>query len=463
MSSVNRRPLIRSLRARLTILHLMTLSVTLGVFSVLAYLVLSQTLARHHDEELEREAEDLVHALAGMPLTDIAIQQAFARSSIGSRFVMVRDAHGMLLYRDPSLDSTEPNLGAHQALIHAAAHGSRTPEFFTTTLERSGEVRFICVPLSDLLGYVQIGDPVGDVQTTQHTIARECLPLIPFVLLLSSYGGWLMANRALAPMRSVTATLNEIQATDLARRVEVHASDEEIAKLVATLNHLLDRLQRAFDSLRQFAGDVSHQLQTPLAILRGTADSAIRQEDPGTTRGRLVELMSEVDDMSTTIASLRTFALADSPVSRADPIDLTHLVEEAGEIVAALGELRGVDVTIAVARDVSVRGDAVRLKQVVLNLGDNAVKFTPSGGQVRMHLSVFLPNAVLEVSDTGVGIEAEQVPQLFDRLFRGTRGTAGSGLGLAIVKRILEAHRGTISVESEVGKGSRFTVVLPLA
>ncbi len=465
MSSASRTPLIRTLRARLTALHLATLAVTLGVFALLAYLVLAETLASHHDDELEHQARDLVRVLEGEPLTDANIQRAFAQSGVGSRLVMLRDRRGALIYRDPILEATEPTLGQHQALIHAAATGSTAPEFFTVDLERSGEVRFICAPIPTAAAYVQIGDPLGDLRSTQHTIALACLPLIPLVLVLSSYGGWMLANRALAPMRAVTTTLEDIQATSLARRIDVDAKDQEIGALVATINHLLDRLQRAFESMRQFAGDVSHQLQTPLTVLRGSAEAALRSDDSAQARERMHELVGEIDEMSATIANLRTFALAEAPVSAA-PVDVSALVVEATEVVAALGELHGVRVTQDVADGVVTRGDAVRLKQVILNLGDNAVKYTAPGGEVTIRLSATPREVVLQVVDTGIGIAPAHLGRLFDRLFRAPgphTETVGSGLGLAIVKRILDAHNATIQVESVPDKGSTFTVRLSRA
>lgn len=465
MSFVRHKPLIRTLRARLTVLHLGTLAFTLILFAVLAYQVLSRTLYGHHDEELARQATDLVQAIGDTPLTEASIRQAFARSSVGSRFVMIRDNRGALVYRDVILQASEPSLGEHQMLVHAATSGSRTPVFYTVDLERSGEVRFICVPLRGASAYVQIGDPIGDVRATLQTIVMAWLPLIPIVLLLSSSGGWLMAKRALAPMRSITATLEEIQATDLSRRVEVHATDEEVSGLVGTLNHLLDRLQRAFDSLRQFAGDVSHQIQTPLTIMKGTVESAQRTTNrPAEDRALLQSLSEEVDDLSAIVVDLRAFALADTPVRGATTVDLSHLVAEAADIIAALGELRHVVVESQVNSGVTVRGDALRLKHVVLNLGDNAVKYTPEGGHVSIHLQATADEAVLVVTDTGIGISAEHLPRLFDRLFRADaadRSATGTGLGLAIVKRIVDVHRGTVEVQSQPGRGSTFTVRLP--
>ena len=467
MSSVNRKPLIRTLRARLTVLHLGALAFTLVLFAVLAYQVLSRTLYGHHDEELARQANDLVLALGDTSLSEANVRQAFGSSSVGSRFVMVRDNRGALIYRDPILESTEPSLGEHTALVHAAMAGSRTPEFFTVNLERSGEVRFICAPLRGAAAYVQIGDPIGDVRATLHTIAMAWLPLIPIVLILSSSGGWLMARRALAPMRSITETLEEIQATDLARRVEVHATDEEVSKLVGTLNHLLNRLQQAFESLRQFAGDVSHQIQTPLTIMKGTVEAALRANNrPAGDRELLKSLAEEVDDISAIVVDLRAFALADAPVRGAVNVDTSQLVAEAADIIAALGELRGVEVASHVDPHVTVLGDAVRLKHVVLNLGDNAVKYTPTGGHVAIRLRATAREAILQVTDTGIGIAAAHLPRLFDRLFRADaadRGATGTGLGLAIAKRIVDVHRGAIEVTSEPGKGSTFTVRLPRA
>jgi len=467
MSFVTRRPLIRTLRGRLTVLHLTTLALAVSLFAVLSYAVLSRSLYRHHDEELGQQATDMVAALDGKDLTDASIQAVLAASSLRSRLVLIRDNRGALIYREPILDFMEPNLGRHAALVHAATVGLGSPEFFTVTLERSGETRFICAPMRQPNVYLQIGNPLGDVQATLQDTVEASLPLIPVVLLLSSFGGWLIAKRALAPMRSISATLQEIHATDLSRRVEVHPTDEELSGLVATLNHLLDRLQRAFEALRQFAGDVSHQIQTPLTVMKATVQSALqRSERPAEDQELLEDIAEEVDELSAVVVDLRAFALADAPVRDAALVDLSPLVHEAADIISALGELRGVHVTADVESAVSVRGDAVRLKQAVLNLGDNAVKYTPEGGSVAVRLSATPQEAVLEVVDTGLGISEENVPRLFDRLFRvdaADRSADGTGLGLAIVKRIVNVHGGTINVKSRPGTGSTFTVRLPRA
>jgi signal transduction histidine kinase len=464
MSSATRKPLIRTLRGQLTLWHLIILSVTLTVFAALCYVVLSRNLYRHHDDELARQANDLIQALSTVPLTEADIRQAILGTPVGSRFVMIRNNRGELVYRDPVLALSEPNIGEQEALVHAASIGPASPVFFTVDLEGSADVRFICVPLRQPDAYVQVGDPLGDVREVLRKIAVTCLPFLPGVLLLSSFGGWMIAKRALEPVRSVTATLKDIQATDLSRRVEVLPRDEELDALVGTLNQLLDRLQRAFESLRQFAGDVSHQIQTPLTVINGALDTARRDPTRTTDADWLVGLADEVEDIRAIVLGLRSLALADAPIPDMGPVNLTEIVEEAGDIIAALGELRGVKVVYSAVPGITVRGDAMRLKQVVLNLGDNAVKYTPADGEVTIRLDAADGNAVLRVTDTGIGIAEQHLPRLFDRLFRtesaGQRAE-GMGLGLAIAKRIVEAHRGTVEVQSRLGSGSTFTVKIP--
>ena len=436
MSSANHRPLIRTLRARLTVWYLFTLALTLALFTALLYVALSRTLYGHHDEELFEQAMDLAGDLAGGPLTEAHIAEVLSRSRAASRLVMLRDSRGDLLYRSPVLQFAEPKIGRHEALVHATTHGVREPQFFTATLERSGVVRFICVPLSSSSSaYLQLGNPLGDVPSTLHSILGACLGLVPLVLVLTSFGGWMIAKRALAPMRSIDARLQAIQATDLSRRIDVDTADEELTRHVTTLNQLLDRVDRAFVSLRQFAADVSHQLQTPLTVMQGSVDLALRTEGrPDTDASVLADVAEEIRDMNAILVGLRDLALADasSPTERRDPVDLSEAVHEAAEIISALGEAKQVGVTSNIQEGVSTRGDKVRLKQVVLNLGDNAVKYTPAGGHVTIGLSTEGHQAILRVADSGIGIDTEHLPRIFDRFYRvdaSRAGTEGTGLG----------------------------------
>lgn len=468
MSFVHRRPPIRTLRGRLTAWYLATLALSLALFVALLYLALSRTLYTHHDQELAEQARSVAERLAGRRLTETTVADALAESRAATRFVMIRNNTGQLLYRSQVLQLSEPDIGRHNALVHAASHGARAPQFFTVTLEQSGAVRFICVPLAGHANvYLQLGDPLGDVRAMLQSLTRVALTLIPVVLVLTSFGGWMVAKRAMAPMQTMNKALQTIQATDLSRRIDVNTGNDELAQLATTVNQLLARLDSAFASLRQFAADASHQLQTPLAVMRGTLDAALSSAGGRETDAKTLEdLVEEVDDMSAIVAALHGLALADAtlPTERTTMVDFTQIVDEATEIISALGEAQGISVDSDIHSEVFLRGHGVQLKQMVLNLADNAVKYTAEGGHIAIELAGTANEIILRVRDTGRGIADEHLPRIFDRFYRGDAsrgGVDGTGLGLAVSKRIAEVHGGRIAVTTRVGEGSVFTVYLP--
>ena len=458
---------IRTLRGRLIGWHLGVVAVSLVLFSVLLHQALSRSLYRHHDGELAADAERLAPTLANVDFTSDVAATNLASASMPEEFVIIRDLHGRMLYRSPLLQVSEPNIGQHEALVHAAAAGATTPLFFTADLERTGSVRFICVPIgTPARAYLQVGRPLGDVPATLNAVMTACATLVPIILVVMSFSGWVIARRALAPMQMIDETLQAIQATDLSRRIDVPA-DDELGRLVLTLNRLLDRLEKAFASLKQFTADVSHQLQTPLTIMKGNAELALGSaQTPAEYQRTLAVLGEEVDEMARVLADLRALTLADAGLEGRDrgSVNLAEIATEAVEIVEALAEAKEILVEAAIEPGVTVWGNRVALKQVLLNLGDNAVKYTPARGRIRVELAARDQDAVVTVSDTGVGIRQEELTRVFDRFYRGERGDnppVGTGLGLAIVKRILEVHGGSITVQSQPGQGSTFEVRLP--
>ena len=219
--------------------------------------------------------------------------------------------------------------------------------------------------------------------------------------------------------------------------------------------------------MREFTADVSHQIQTPLTIMKSTIESA-RHSDRIDSQAALSALSLEVDALSATLNDLRDLALADadSVSSRGGPVCVSDVFTEAGELVCALAESRGVTCEIAIESDILVWGNAVRLRQVLLNLGENAVDFTATGGRVRIEASRNAGEVVTTISDTGTGISPELLPNVFDRHVHGRRGHSsgnGSGLGLAIVKRIVDAHGGKIAISSQLGVGTTVLITLPVA
>lgn len=453
-----------TLRARLTLWYVAALSVALTAFAILLYAWLGSTLYRHHDGDLRASSDRIARLLTNVPLNDPAVAAALKGMDAAPRLLMVRDGQGELIYRSPLLQVAEPTIGHHEALVHAAAHAPSDPEFFTVTLERTGPVRFICTPIDRTPpAYVQVGNALGDVPTTMHSIAITSFVLVPLVLLLTSIGGWTIAGRALDPIGSIDATLRAIEATDLSQRVEVHPADRDLRGLVGSINALLGRLDRAFKDLRDFTADASHQLKTPLTVMKSTIELA-RRSSP--TPQLLDDLEEEINELSTVVGELQTLSLADADahLAQRSAVDLSELCRDAAEILEALGESRDVTVTATIDDGVGVTGDAAALKQMLLNLGDNAVKYTPAAGNVFLSLRLEQSTAVVEVRDTGPGIEPADLPHIFDRFYRGrttASGARGTGLGLAIAKRIVEVHGGQIAVDSTVGGGTRFRVTLP--
>lgn len=460
--------MIRTLRTRLTLWHLFILSGTLTLFAGLLYAWLSNSLVRHHDRELARDADRFASRLAGSE-TRVDPSTALNSENAAGELLMIRNASGNLSYRSPRLAAIEPTIGRHTALVHAAALGLDGEQFFTADLERFGRVRFICVPLpGSPRVYLQLGRPLGDVDQTLRAIALASGVLVPIVLLLTGFGGSVIARRALRPLESINETIQAIQATDLTRRIEVHPRDDELERLVGTLNHLLARMEGAFASLREFAADASHQLQTPLTVMKGSLELArASQREPADER-LLADLADEVRHLTAVVEDLRSLSLADArpALETAAPLDLSETLREAAEIIEALGELKGVCVSTRIEPRLRVWGDSVRMKQLLLNLGENAIKYTSEGDAVDLDLARNGADVVLRVRDTGPGISEEDLPHVFDRFYRGAGSDqfpTGTGLGLAIAKRIVEAHGGSITAASRPGAGAEFMIRLPLA
>jgi len=455
-----------TLRARLTAWYVAAVALTLTAFAILMYAWLGRTLSRHHDAELLATADRIARLLQAVPLDEAHIAPAIGALEGAPSLLMVRDRSGDLMYRSPLLALAEPTIGQHEALVHAVMMGLTAPEFFTVTLERSGPVRFICTPINRTPpAYVQVGNSLGEVPATLHSVAVASITLIPIVVVLTSFGGWMIARRALLPIDAIDSTLRSIEATDLSRRVDLNPADRELSGLVRTVNGLLARLERAFKDLRDFTADASHQLQTPLTVMKSTIEVA-RRSHPHVSRTMLDDLDEEVTDMSTVVSELQSLSLADVDAqgTMAAKVDLSAVCEDAVEILAALGEMKDVTILGEIALGIHVAGHSQKLKQMVLNVGDNAIKYTPAGGRVTVALRKEAAAAVIEVSDTGIGIPAAELPHVFDRFYRVSSAgasTTGTGLGLAIAKRIVEVHGGQIAADSAVGQGTRFRVTLP--
>ena len=342
----------------------------------------------------------------------------------------------------------EPNGPTLHYVVRAVPDaGEQFGAIFAGANTRSAELR-----LEQLLTTILIAFVVG---------------VVPAILV----GRWIAA-RALEPVDRMITEVREISdGRSLHRRLPLPLAQDELARLAATLNQMMTRLERSFAALRRFTADASHELKTPLTVVRAGVERAITRPDTAPeTLAALEETLQEVNRMTELLDSLLTLARADEGRAELhrEPVDLRQILEEAGETGELLAEHAGVGIDIRLPSEpVVVSVDRSRVRQLALNLIENAVKYTPRGGQVSVELGSSNGRAVFTVADTGIGIAPGDLPHVFDRFWRAdsartrTSERAGTGLGLAICKWIAEAHGGTIEVQSRPGRGTTFTVGLP--
>jgi signal transduction histidine kinase len=321
------------------------------------------------------------------------------------------------------------------------------------------------------------------VQVGKSTEAREDLlarfraalgTVTLLIVAVALSGGWLVTQSALAPLRRLTQAVRRIIVTGRTdARVPVSGTGDALDELTALFNAMLDKIEGLVTAMRGALDNVSHDLRTPLTRLRGTAEMALAgQPDCERYRDALADCVEESDRVLVMLNTLMDISEAESGTMalRREPVRLSDVVDRAVDLYRDVADAKGV--AMAVTRgpsrngdpDVVVNADRTRLEQVAANLLDNAVKYTPAGGRIDIDVDRDGPTAFIRVHDTGPGIPADELPRIWDRLFRGdtSRAERGLGLGLSLVKAVVEAHGGTVSVASRQGQGSDFTVALPI-
>ena len=317
---------------------------------------------------------------------------------------------------------------------------------------------------------VEVGaSGAGTEATLAHVLAMLAVGL-PLAVAVAVAGGFVLVRRALEPVTRIAAKAEDITQHNLSERLPVTRSGDELERLSVALNHMISRLEDAVHGSKQFVADASHELRTPLTVMRGELEGLAQDGQLGReTRESLGSVLEEVGRLAEIVEGLFALSRLDAGEAQAPwaRFDLAELAATTAEQMSLLAEDKRIGVVCQSAAAVTVEGDRARLKQVVVNLLDNAIKYTPDGGQVRLNVHRDGDFAVLEVSDDGVGIPAEALPHVFKRFFRvdssRARGQGGAGLGLSIVKSICTAHGAEVEVVSAPGRGSTFRVRQPLA
>lgn len=316
---------------------------------------------------------------------------------------------------------------------------------------------------------VSVGYPVAEIDATLRRLFALLIWSLPLAFFVSVVAGWFLAKRSLDPIDEITRSARRITANNLQQRLPVPPTNDEIARLTGTLNDMIARLETSFDRIRQFTADASHELKTPLAILLGEIEVALRR--PASIeeyRSTLVSCLEEVERLTKVVQGLLDLSRADSgqiPLEL-ETLSLSALVADIVEDIAMLADAKHISILPAIAKNVLVDGDEVRLHQAILNVIENAIKYTPQRGRIEVSLIETGDNAVLTVMDSGPGISADQLPLIFDRFYRvdkaRSQDIAGTGLGLSITQWIVHAHNGIISASSGERGGTTFVISLPL-
>jgi signal transduction histidine kinase len=319
------------------------------------------------------------------------------------------------------------------------------------------------------IGWVTVGLPLVRMQDTIEKLQFSLVFAIIISVGLIAVGGYFLTQKALNPVEAINLKANQISYTNLKERIEIQNPKDELGQLSLTLNNLFERLQRAFESQQQFLSDAAHELKTPLAILRAHWESELNNPElPLPIKEKFVHDIETITRLNHLINNL--LLLSKSETFQSDfeccPLRLDEVLKGVIDDAIVLAENKSQKIEVVELQEVMVQGDKIRLYQLFFNLVDNAMKYSPEESTIWISLHKEEPWAVVKVRDNGAGIAAEHLPHIFERFYRvekdRARKTGGSGLGLAICKLIAERHQGSIEVESTVGKGTVFTVKLPI-
>jgi len=316
-------------------------------------------------------------------------------------------------------------------------------------------------------GWLQVGKTTEALTSLLHQFRIIFAWVALVALLFGIAGGAWLTRRALAPVRQLIGTVENVITTGrMNERMPVHYNQDEIGRLAQLFNVMLEKNEMLILRMREALDNVAHDLRTPLTRLRGVAELALQGEpNPQTCRDALLDSMEESDRVLTMLNTLMDISEAETGLMKLDlqPVPLDQVVHEVTELFEFVAQEKSITITTAVSSNLVVRADRNRLRQVLVNLLDNAIKYSASGAHVEISAEPSPDEVVITIRDTGTGIPAEEIPRIWERLYRGdkSRSQRGLGLGLSLVRAIIKAHHGRIEVQSTVGKGSSFVIHLP--
>jgi two-component system, OmpR family, sensor kinase len=461
--------MLSSVRARLTLWYIFVFGLLLIGFSILIYILLSKSLYERLDHSLASAAQATATEFQSEIAENSGDPVAGAAETL--RELQLPSVYTAIFDRERPLASNYPDGQPPPSREFLSAARSKSGISFETVAgfgEEGARLAVMPVRSGDREYFVTIAEPLHEMTEQIEVIRRIFYFGLPTTLLVAGIGGFLLAKKSLSPVVEMSDQAKHITATNLQERLKVRHPGDELGRLAGVFNEMLSRLEHSFENMRQFMADASHELRTPLSIIRGEADVSLSQDrNESEYKESLAIIQDEARRLSRIVDDMLALARADAgqhPV-RALEFYLNDLVEEACRSMQVLAARKGVSLTFAPADDLPFQGDEDMLRRLILNLIDNAIKYTPAGGSVSVKTVATRSMVKIIVSDTGVGIAVEAASHIFERFYRvdtaRSRADGGSGLGLAIARWVAEAHNGSIDLTTLPGSGSTFTVSLP--
>jgi two-component system, OmpR family, sensor kinase len=463
----------RSIRFRLVVWYAGLLIVVFVLLGSLIYgglkIYLEESLAQAQMGRARQIAESLLANVGrtGEEHVVSEINSWFAPET-NDRFIRITGEGGVTLYR-----STNPKDRSFDAsLVPAFAEASDKSGWRKQKLPEDRDLIIAAVPYvtSGARHYlVEVGASLEPVKEVLHRLVVLLVMGLTGMVVVAIGSGYFLVRKALGPVDKISSSARRITLNNLKERLPIAETGDELERLAISLNHMIARLDEAFKHNRRFIADASHELRTPLTIMRGELESIVEQTGlAAEAQRKAASVLEEVERLARIVEGLFAISRLDAGEAQKEsiPFDLGELATSTAEQMCLLAEDKGITITATTAGKVVVKGDRARVKQVVVNLLDNAVKYTAAGGKVSLRVSAEGGKAVLEVEDNGMGIPTEARPHIFERFFRveqaRSRESGGAGLGLSIVKSICAAHGGQVVFQSTEGVGSCFRVELPV-
>lgn len=454
------------LRVRLTAWYFLVLGLAFSAFSFLAFFEVRGSIHSAVDEGLRDRAAEIRELLERqLPPERMKHELAEGSSLRGEDDILeIAETNGEWEYRSAP--------ATHFGLRLPTARTTTEKFHFSTMYSMDKPLRVMNgqIPIDHKAYAVLIATPVDEFYEAINRFKLTLLLSVPALLLIASAGAYWLSRKAIAPVGEIARAANSIRENELSKRLPVPQTGDELQSLSETLNELFGRLERAFRRISEFTADASHELRTPVALMRTRTEIALRKPRSETEyRETIVRIHTELERTSVLIENLMTLARADSgsQTVQLTSLDMNEVLQEIWEPARLLANENSIHYEQTLPKTpVLVSGNAALLRRLILILIDNAVKYTQREGRISVVLDARDDAAVTEIHDNGIGISSSDLPHIFERFYRSdasrSRESGGTGLGLSIANWIADAHKGEISVASTIGKGSVFQVRIPL-